>query len=578
MPAGAELPFTDTVPKSPVPPQKGLDEVERAISALEGRHPEHERTRRETVAAAQDRRRVLEQEAAVATRRRRRRILVLGANAVALAVAGVVGWRFFARTQTLRASLERAEAPFAAAGFVELESNALSGRGTLDADVPGNSCFVAVAADGPVHAHQREMDLRAPGSVGWCACAGGRVALEGTGGAGLALLRVDAHVLGGPLARPWAPVTPGAWGDADTDCAEATLDAWIGEHRAPAPVVDDAWLDATPARAPLKRAGFRVVSGIDPSRPFAVVESTAGDCVLAVAANEELLSLRLAGGARPVAGARGALVWCDATPATTTVWREGRSAVVLLAAPGTRVGGLLGMRECAESAGMHVPTDAAWLPNADLAWDATSLLHASTLTDIASSDLPTEAGEPDGRVTAIASAAGARLVSSPADATVSCDPSRATPEPTIVCASSKPVAWWRRSDAPAAAARAPMPLWLSLLASRPEPDAIARIPELLALARRLAREGFEPTVFEGVVELADGVRVVGRAGENAVVAVGLGGKPPWVFPFTDGIPWDLGDAPRVVDLQPGVAVKLVSSPAPPVDKRRTIVFRRSAVR
>ena len=107
---------------------------------------------------------------------------------------------------------------------------------------------------------------------------------------------------------------------------------------------------------------------------------------------------------------------------------------------------------------------------------------------------------------------------------------------------------------------------------------MARIPELLALARRLVREGFEPTVLEGVTELRDGVRVVGRAGEDAVVAIGLGPKPPWVFPYTDGVPWDLGDAPRVVAAAAGAAVKLTSSPPPdaPLEKRRTVVFRHAA--
>jgi hypothetical protein len=85
-------------------------------------------------------------------------------------------------------------------------------------------------------------------------------------------------------------------------------------------------------------------------------------------------------------------------------------------------------------------------------------------------------------------------------------------------------------------------------------------------------------VLEGVTELADGVRVTGRAGEDAVVAVGIVPKPPWVFPYTDAVPWDLGDAPRVVELRPGATVKLISSPPPnaPLDKRRTIVFRRAA--
>jgi hypothetical protein len=51
-----------------------------------------------------------------------------------------------------------------------------------------------------------------------------------------------------------------------------------------------------------------------------------------------------------------------------------------------------------------------------------------------------------------------------------------------------------------------------------------------------------------------------------------------VFPYTDGIPWDLGDPPRVVELQPGLAVKLASSPrqSAPIEKRRTVVFRRTA--
>jgi len=571
------------VAKPPAPPPPtGLDEVERAISVLEGRHPEHERTRRETVAAAQERRRAMDKEAAAGSRRRRRRIVVLAANAIAIVVAGAVGWRLFARARTIRASLEEQEAPFQSAGLRELESNSLSGRGTLEVDVPGKSCFVAVAPGASVRARQGAMSLEGSGAIGWCACAPGRVALETSGAGGLALMHVDAQAVGGPLARPWLPLTTSAWGDAGSDCAEGELDAWLGAHQGPRPSPDDAWLGAAPARASLKRAGFRVVSGVDGSHPFAVVESTAGDCMIAVATGDDVLSLRLPGGSRPIARARDSIVWCDAAGATTTIWRQGRGAVVVLAAPGARVGGLLGARECATSGGLHVVAEATWLRDADLGWDATSLLRASTLADVTTTELPTDPGEADARVTAIAASAGARIASGPSDVVVACDPSRTAtpPERTTVCASAKPVTWWRRTEAPAMAARAPLPIWLALLGSHPEPDAVARIPEVLALARRLAREGFEPTVFEGVVELPDGVRVVGRAGENAVVAVGLGGKPPWVFPFTDGVPWDLGDPPRVVDLQPGTAVKLVASPPPssPIDKRRTIVFRRSALR
>jgi len=569
------------VPKPPAPPaQTGLDEVERAISVLEGRHPEHERTRRETVAAAEERRRVLDKEAAASARRRRRRIIVVLANTTALGVAGVVAWRLLARAHTLRASLDHEEAPYVAAGLTEVASNELTARSTIEADAPGSSCFVALAPGSTIRAKEGAMSLEAPGSAGWCACAPGRVVLETSGAGALSLMRVDARVIGGPLARPWAPFTPSVWGDTGTDCAEAALDDWIAAHRSPEPAIDDAWLVASAARAPLKNAGFRVVSRVEPARPFAVIESTAGDCMIAVAGAGDTLSLRVTGGARPIAKASGSIAWCDGSAATTTVWREGPGEAIVIAAPGARIGGLLGAQECAQSAGLQMKAEATWLRDADLAWNATSLLRASRLSDITTAELTTEPGDPDGRVAAIALSATARVQPAPADVVVACDPSRDSTERTMVCASSRPIAWWRRADAPAFAARAPLPLWLSILASHPEPDAVARIPEVLALARRLAREGFEPTVLEGVEELPGGVRVVGRAGENAIVAVGLAPKPPWVFPFTDGVPWDLGDPPRVVDLQPGTAVKLVASPAPssPLDKRRTVVFRRSAMR
>jgi hypothetical protein len=116
-----------------------------------------------------------------------------------------------------------------------------------------------------------------------------------------------------------------------------------------------------------------------------------------------------------------------------------------------------------------------------------------------------------------------------------------------------------------------------VLGARREPDAVARIPELVTMARRLARAGFQPTDLEGVTELADGVRVTGRAGEDAIVAVGMAPRPPWVFPYGNGVPWDLGDAPPIISLEPGASVKLATSPrsSADVETRRTVVFRRT---
>jgi hypothetical protein len=574
------------MPKSPAPPHAGLDEVERAISLLQGRDPRHERARRETMTALLERRHVLESELAAKRRTRRRRALVVGANVVALAAVAFVASRFVGRARGLRVALAAEEAPFAARGFVEAAANDLSGVSSFAVEAPAASCFVALSTSGAVTMHTGATTATADRSLGWCACAAERVTVEqAAGGGGLAVMRVDARVVGGRFARPWLTVGPRVWAPGGEECSESTLDDWIADRRWPQAPVDEPWLDGAPARSYLKRAGFRVVSGVDPSRPFGVVEAPPGSCFLAVGNGDDTLSLRAGGGARRIAGARGALAWCKEASETVTVWRDGSAGVVILSASASSIGGVLGARECAEIAGIHVAGESTWLGDEDLAWDAASLLHASTVSDVHASALPAAPGDVDSRLVAVArrgGSGGASVAWQPSNAVLACDPpldDSAAPREAI-CASTEPVSWWRRGDSPAAAAHASLPIWLSLLEPRREPDAVARVPELLSLARRLAREGFAPSVLEGVTELPDGVRVVGRAGEDAVVAVGLGPRAPWVFPFTDGVPWDLGDSPRVVALGPGATVKLVASPPPnaPMPKRRTVVFRHAAAR
>jgi hypothetical protein len=534
--------------------------------------------------AAQERRKELTHELDDRARRRRRRGIVIAANLVAVAVATTVGWRLVARARAIRAALDHDEAPFVTNGWVEVTSNQLTASRALEADLPGSSCFVAVATtDAKLRARAGATAMEAARSAGWCACSPAHVTVEApaTEGehVGLAVMRIDARVIGGPLARPWVELSPAGWGAGGDECAEATVEGWIADGRWPRPAVDDTWFAAAPARASLRRAGFHVVSGVQARRPFGVVDTAAGDCVLAIGTGDDGLSVLAAGGARLIARASGALAWCDASGARTTVWREGSSPVVVLAAPAARVGGLLGTRECAEVAGIHVAPDATWMRDTDLAWDAASLLRASTLSGVVTGPLPTEPGSADGRVVALALSPAAQVAVEPAGVAVACDPPLdGSPRPLeSVCAQAAPVAWWRRTDAPAAAARAPLPFWLSSLEPHREADALALVPEFLALARRLARDGFEPSVLEGVTELKDGVRVVGRAGEDAIVAIGIGPSPPWTFPYTDGVAWDLEDAPRVIELQPGTAVKLTSTPSPnaPLDKRRTVVFRRA---
>jgi hypothetical protein len=575
-------------PKPPPKSRIGLTEVERALSVLEGRHPEHEKILRQTREAAEKRRGQLDVELARNARARQWRRVALAAATAAAAAAAVAAWKLAARTRALELALETSDAPWLARGFTRVASNALTGAGALDVDLPGSSCFVASStAGGPIRV-QREgaTAIEGPRSAAWCSCGPAHATLGAPGGegAGLSVLKIDAIALGGPLARAWVDFTPGAWGDGGDECADATLDGWIAAQKSPATPTSATWLDADPARAGLHRAGMRRVAAVEPGHPFSLVSAAAGDCLLAVSRSGEPLSLRAAGGTRRISGAPGAMAWCSASAETTTVWREGTGPVAVLATPGTRIGGLLGARECAEAAGMTIAPPATWLRSEDLPWEASAVLHASGLSEIASAPLRVDPGPPDGRVVALALAADASAVSEPEGVVIACDPPLSGAARESLCAHSAPVSWFNKKDAPAGAARGSLPVWLSPLEGRRELDAIARIPELLALTRRLAREGFEPTSLEGVTELPDGVRVVGRAGEDAVVAVGLEPKPPWALPYFEAtrgsVPWDLGDAPRELPLQPGDSITLVSSPpsTAPLATRRTVVFRHAVAR
>ncbi len=570
-------------PKPPPVTGMGLTEVERAISVLEGRHPEHEKIRRKTREAAEQRRGQLDIELARKARARHIRRIALAVAAAAAAAGGLFAWKLAARTRALDAALGTAEAPWLARGFTRVASNELTAKATLDADLPGSSCFVATATvDGALRVQRGAgAAIEGPQTAAWCSCEASHATLEAPPAqapVGLSVLRIDASALGGPLARSWIDFTPGAWGDGGQECADATLDGWLATRSFPDAPPPAAWLDAAPWNG-LHRAGFRVIATVDAPHPFAIVKAAAGDCMLAISRAGETLSLRAPGGARRIAHAPGALAWCSSIPEVLTVWRDGTGPAAVLTAPAVRIGGLLGARETADAAGVKLAPEATWMRADDMPWDAAALLRASGLSNVTSSPLAVDPGAPDARVVALALMAEASVVSEPEGVVIACDPPLSPGVRESLCAHSAPVAWFNKKDAAAGAARGSLPLWLSPLEGRRELDAVARIPELLALTRRLAREGFEPTSLEGVTELPDGVRIVGRAGEDSVVAVGLEPRPPWALPYFEavkgGIPWDLGDEPREVPLKPGDAVKLTSSPlsSAPLAARRTVVFR-----
>src|SRR5262249_9865069 len=160
------------------------------------------------------------------------------------------------------------------------------------------------------------------------------------------------------------------------------------------------------------------------------------------------LSLRATGGARHIAGAKGAIAWCSSAAETTTVWRDGgTAAVVVLAAPAARVGGLLGARECAEIAGLRAPPDGTWLRDAGPAWGAPRALRASALGSVPAGPLPQEPTGTKTRLSAVAWTTGASVLWEPSGAVVACEPKldTASHERESVCASTEPVAWWRKT-------------------------------------------------------------------------------------------------------------------------------------
>src|SRR5690349_16924829 len=107
----------------PLPPKpkegaEDLAEVERALSVLQGRHPEHEKARREAEAARAKRAAELEQTAARAAKESTKKRLLWGAGLAVALVLTVSGALAFRREVVRRGAIEQATDPYRAMGFV----------------------------------------------------------------------------------------------------------------------------------------------------------------------------------------------------------------------------------------------------------------------------------------------------------------------------------------------------------------------------------------------------------------------------------------------------------------------------
>jgi hypothetical protein len=582
-------------PKTP----EDLAEVERALSVLHGRHPEHERFRREDEEKRARRQAELDAESTLETKRVRSRRMLVGGIALAVGIVAVTGAVIFRSELARRGRIEQASDPYRALGFVIVDTTSRGEPSKLEASAPAG-CLLATSSTGAnVKLAHAGGAVEGPVPVLACLCEGGPVTVTADmkPGEGLTLLRTDASSVGGSRAFAFLPFKPGTKGTTDQACAEGSLDAWLdakrwmhespeGTARPIAPVDaagSDRWLAAEPRRAALKDAGFKVTAMVRREAPFAVVEVPAASCVLlAVEHATDRPSLRLKGGSVAVGPAAGSAAWCTSSEALVLAQREGAGELAVLVAPAARVGGLAGAVEAATHAGMKLA--AATVPAADRGWSAKQMLVASAIPET----LITAGNITAGNASDLGGDAAARIVSlsvekpnslvaeTPPDVFSFCDPQLDKAMATL-CVFSGPQKWRiDGAEAVGGIARAQLPFWLFGLQGVNEPAALKLETELVELARKLRRAGFEPTTIEAVTELDKGAEVLGRANEDAIVAVALAPTAPWVFPYTDGPAWSLEGEPRIVPIKPleRITVSATTKTLPPKATRRTVVFRR----
>jgi len=562
-------------------PDDALDEVERALSVLGGRHPETERLRREEAEARAKKQ--AELAALVAEDRKielRRRVGIAAGVTVAVVALGALA--VFVKTSLARrATVERAVEPYRGMGFeVVATSSRASPRSVEGTVAPG--CVLAIASDPAARLEVRRPSgtIKGPGPILFCICDSEAVtaSAELAEGGGVALLRMDAAQVGGSRALAFAPGKAATTAKTDDVCAEASFDAWLDGKRFPKAAPDDAWFGADPRRKALAGAGFASALAMS-TEPFAAVEIPKASCLVALPDGPgDPITLR-ARGVGVVGGPEdGPLGWCTQEETIATVHHDGRGRVGAMIAPAAKVGGLRGVREIGAAAGVRFASLA--VQPTDRGWDASMTLAASAVPEVTAATAPDVPRAPEARVVALSFGAPNALSADAESEVFSyCDPSLDASTLESVCVFSGRHQWsLAAADKVGGLARAKLPYWLSTFAGVGDPVALKGEVELLALARRLRREGFEPSVIEGITETPTGAQVLGRSNEDAVVAVATQTSAPWVVPLSDGPAWTLADPPRIVRLAPleKVALTAAKGLAPATGKaRRTVVFRRA---
>lgn len=564
-----------------------LAEVERALSVLKGRHPEHERVAREDAEARTKRKEQLEADADAETRAKTsKRIKMIAVGGVAIVALVALSGVF--RTEVARRSrIEQSTDTFRAVGFVVFETTGRSSPGTLEVKTePG--CHLAVATGDASNLTIARSgggggEVKGKSPLLLCTCQGETMTITASPvdpKGGLSLLRADAALIGGSRAFSFVPFKSST-AITDQGCAEQELDAWLDAKRMPKAIVDGKWL-ADPARAPLKKAGMTALSRLEGKDPFVVVELPKESCLIAVSEGPVTVSLRRKGGTttRPTPQPT-PFTWCAQASETLLLQRAAddprTAAVDVVVGPAAQLGGSLGLRELAKDSG--VTLGEIEMPHADRPWDAKltllgALVPEALITTGATPDIDANA---EARVVALSFGTPEALAPEPATDVYSyCEPLLSKTNEESICVFSGTQKWrTTRPDAEGGLARAKFPFWLTVMEGVSDPVAMKATTELLGLARRLKRRGYDATTLEAMTELANGVEVMGRSGEDAVVAVGVSSLPPYILPYTNGAAWQITGEPPHVPIKTLEKVTLTASTktVPPKEKRRTVVFR-----
>lgn len=568
-------------PPKPKKSPDDLAEVERALSVLKGRHPEHERLRREDeekakVRAAENEKKRTVEGARVRAKRNWLIAIVLPIVALVLFIGFL-----FQREISRRGRVEQATDPYRAMGFAVVDTSPARASEQLDVQLEPGCALAVSTAKGPLEITRGGATSTGEGPVLFCTCASEKVTIKGKVDAsgGLALMRIDATTLGGSKAIAFAPVKPGTILETDGPCAEASLDAWVEAKRYPRGNKSDAWLAADPKRAPLVAASFHVLGIAKAGEPFVVVDVPKGSCVVAASDTAtDRIGFRVKGGEMLLPLTAGTIAHCAEAEATILVKREGAGELQVFAAPSATLGGLCGLREVMRESGLTLA--AVEVPAKDRAWDAKQALLASQIPEalMNTASTPDVPNDDQPRVVSLSfETANALAPELPDDVYSYCEPTLDAKVMDALCVFSGPQRWRTTgAEAVGGLARAKLPSWLFTLHGLTDPVALKGMTQIFSLARRGTREGFVATTLEALTETPTGVEVLGRTGEDAVFVVGVAPDAPWVYPLTDGPAWTLDGPPRIVPIKPLERITFTSNvkPLPPMQKRRTVVFRR----